>query len=43
MRHTKRVWLPNIHPVTVYVDNKPKKMNLCTRCLRTQQKTAKPA
>ena len=40
LRHTKRVWLPNIHHVTVYVNNKPQKMNLCTRCLRTQRKTA---
>ena len=41
MRHTKRMWLPNIHPVTVFENNKPKKLNLCTRCLRTRQKTAK--
>ncbi|MBN1176191.1 MAG: 50S ribosomal protein L28 [Dehalococcoidales bacterium] len=37
---TNRRWTPNIHPATVYIDGKPKKMNLCTRCLRTQQKLA---
>ena len=40
-RRTNRRWLPNIHPVTVTVDGKPKQLNLCTRCLRTQQKAAK--
>jgi len=43
MHHTNRRWMPNIHPVTLYVDNRPKKMNLCTRCLRTAKKTAKTA
>jgi large subunit ribosomal protein L28 len=40
-RHTKRRWVPNIHTVTVTIDGKPKKMNLCTRCLRNQHKLAK--
>jgi len=40
-RHTKRQWLPNIHPVTIIVDGKPKRLNLCTRCLRSQHKLAK--
>jgi large subunit ribosomal protein L28 len=40
-RHTNRQWTPNIHPVTIMVDGQPKKMNLCTRCLRTQHKLAK--
>jgi large subunit ribosomal protein L28 len=40
-RHTNRQWTPNIHPVTIMVDGKPKRMNLCTRCLRTQHKLAK--
>jgi len=40
-RHTKRSWTPNIHPVTITIDGKKKKMNLCTRCLRTQHKLAK--
>ncbi len=38
---TKRQWLPNIHPVTIVVDGKKKRLNLCTRCLRTQNKVAK--
>jgi large subunit ribosomal protein L28 len=37
-RHTNRNFKPNVHPVTVVVDGKPKKMNLCTRCLRTYNK-----
>jgi large subunit ribosomal protein L28 len=40
-RHTNRTWVPNIHPVTLTIEGKPKKMNLCTRCLRTQHKLAK--
>lgn len=41
MHHTNRRWMPNIHPATIMVDNKPKRMKLCTRCLRTTKKTAK--
>ncbi len=41
MRHTKRRWLPNIHRVTMIVDGKKQRLNLCTRCLRTQHKVAK--
>ncbi|MCD6300083.1 MAG: 50S ribosomal protein L28 [Dehalococcoidales bacterium] len=37
-RHTNRRWLPNIHPVTLLIDGQPKRLNLCTRCLRTQHK-----
>jgi len=33
--------VPNIHPVTIIVEGKPKKMNLCTRCLRSQHKMAR--
>ena len=40
-RHTKRRWMPNIHPVTLVVDGKKKRMSLCTRCLRTQHKVAR--
>jgi large subunit ribosomal protein L28 len=43
MHHTNRRWMPNIHRATIYVDNKPKKMSLCTRCLRTTKKTPKIA
>ncbi|MBL7125134.1 MAG: 50S ribosomal protein L28 [Dehalococcoidales bacterium] len=40
-RHTKRRWVPNIHPVTITTDGQPKRLNLCTRCLRNQHKIAK--
>jgi large subunit ribosomal protein L28 len=36
--HTNRRFNPNIHPATIMVDGKPKQLNLCTRCLRTQNK-----
>ena len=36
---TKRQWKPNIQKVTVYRDGKPKSMKLCTRCLRTLNKS----
>ncbi|MCJ7520717.1 MAG: 50S ribosomal protein L28 [Dehalococcoidia bacterium] len=37
-RHTKRQWLPNLQTTTVVIDGKKKRMNICTRCLRTQNK-----
>ncbi|MBN1366415.1 MAG: 50S ribosomal protein L28 [Dehalococcoidales bacterium] len=40
-RHTRRNWLPNIHPTTLVVNGKTKHLNLCTRCIRTQNKVAK--
>ncbi|MFC2050564.1 50S ribosomal protein L28 [Chloroflexota bacterium] len=40
-QHTKRRWLPNIQAATITVDGKPKQLNLCTRCLRTQHKLAR--
>lgn len=40
-RRTNRYWLPNIHSVTIAIEGKPKKMNLCTRCLRSQHKLAR--
>jgi large subunit ribosomal protein L28 len=39
-RHTNRRWLANIHPATVTVSGKAKQLNLCTRCLRNQNKAA---
>jgi large subunit ribosomal protein L28 len=39
-RHTNRSWTPNIHPATVMVDGKQKRLNLCTRCLRNLHKVA---
>ena len=40
-RHSKRWWMPNVHPATLIVNDKTVRMHLCTRCLRTQQKTNK--
>ncbi len=42
-RHTKRRWMPNIHPVTLTIDGKRKRMTVCTRCLRTHHKAARAA
>jgi len=40
-RHTIRRWLPNIQRTTIMVEGKKAKVTLCTRCLRTQYKTAR--
>ena len=37
-RHTKRRWKPNVHPVTTVKDGRKTRLNMCTRCLRTQNK-----
>ena len=34
-RKTKRSWAPNIQSVRVVIDDRPQKMNVCTRCLRS--------
>jgi len=34
-RHTKRTWKPNIQKVRAKVDNETKRVNVCTRCLRS--------
>ncbi len=34
-KHNKRVWKPNLQKVKVMVDGTPKKVNVCTRCLRS--------
>lgn len=36
-RHIKRSWKPNIQKVRIVTENgTPKRMNVCTRCLRSQ-------
>ncbi|MDY6892641.1 MAG: 50S ribosomal protein L28 [Chloroflexota bacterium] len=40
-RHTKRSWLPNIKTATVVINGESKRMTVCTRCLRTQQKVTR--
>lgn len=39
--HTKRTFDPNIHPATIEIDGKSKRVNICTRCLRTHNKLTK--
>ena len=39
-RRTNRRWTPNIHPATIIIDGQQKRLNLCTRCLRTRHKVA---
>ena len=34
-RKTKRTWAPNVQRVTVVVNGTPRKMDVCTRCLRS--------
>ncbi len=42
-RHTKTRWFANVHRATVIQDGKPRQINICTRCLRGQYKSAKTA
>ena len=42
-RHAKRRWQPNVHPVTMEVDGEKKKLSICSRCLRSQNKISKKA
>lgn len=32
---TKRIWAPNVQNVRVIVNGTPKRMSVCTRCLRS--------
>lgn len=34
-RHSRRTWLPNIRTVRAKVNGVPKKIQVCTRCLRS--------
>jgi len=38
-RHTKRRWLPNLQRVRVQTENGPKRIRLCTKCLRSGKVT----
>ncbi len=38
-RHTKRRWSANVHKATIAIDGQPKRINICTRCLRTHYKS----
>jgi len=39
-RRTKTRWSPNIQKATVEINGERKKLYVCTRCIRTQYKTA---
>ena len=34
-RKTRRTWAPNVQSVRVVVDGSARRMNVCTRCLRS--------
>ena len=34
-RHTKPAWKPNVQSVRAVVDGEVKRVNVCTRCLRS--------
>ena len=34
-RNIKRTWSPNLRRVRALVDGSPKRINVCTRCLRS--------
>ncbi|MGI5999375.1 MAG: 50S ribosomal protein L28 [Lutispora sp.] len=35
MRHSRRVWRPNIRTVRAIVNGSSKRIHVCTRCLRS--------
>lgn len=37
--HTKRRFMPNLHPTTLFQQGRPVRVRACTRCIRTQSKT----
>ncbi|MDI3339020.1 MAG: 50S ribosomal protein L28 [Sphaerobacter sp.] len=42
-RRTNRMFRLNIQRATIYVDGLPRRVNICTRCLRTLTKPARMA
>jgi len=39
---TRRRWYPNLQPVRVMVDGKPKRIRACTQCIRSGKVTKAP-
>jgi large subunit ribosomal protein L28 len=39
-RHTKTRWAANVQRATIIVDGAPKRVKICTRCLRSHYKTS---
>jgi ribosomal protein L28 len=40
LHKTRRRWQPNVRKVTIMEDGRTKKVVICTRCLRTRNKTS---
>ena len=38
-KRTDRMWRPNIQTTTIMVKGRPEKIRVCTRCLRTLNKS----
>ena len=38
-RRTNTRWLPNVHKTRLQIEGRTQRVRLCTRCLRTYQKT----
>ena len=38
-RHTKAAWKPNVQTVRAIVDGEVKRVNVCTRCMRSGKVT----
>jgi large subunit ribosomal protein L28 len=39
---TRRRWYPNLQPVRVLVDGRPKRIRACTQCIRSGKVTKAP-
>ncbi|MCH8184700.1 MAG: 50S ribosomal protein L28 [Chloroflexi bacterium] len=39
-RRTRTRWFANVHRATINLGGAPRRVKICTRCLRTQYKTA---
>lgn len=42
-RHTNRDFKPNVHKKRLILNGEAVRLNICTRCLRTQSKAGKAA
>lgn len=42
-RRTNRDWLPNVQSKIIMMGDTPRRMDVCTRCLRTLTKPARQA
>ncbi len=39
-RKTNRRWLPNVQKAILLVDGRPRRVQACTRCIRTERRRA---